>query len=519
MRRTRRLAVAALGLVAALGTTAASASPGPSPIRQVSHGDPAASCTAGAESGTLYPSAEDEPYVAVNPWNPRQSIGVFQQDRWSNGGAKAGGEVWTRDGVHYSEQMLPFGVCAGAGATNYERVSDLWISWGPDGAAYASGLEFNSADGNFDNGVGGATSFDGGATWKYAQPVTVDNDPAIGDDKNSVTADPLRPGTAYQVWDRLDQPFDANGNALSFDGPALISITHDHGKTWSKPSVMVDSAAVPFSQTIGNVIVPDARTGALYDFFDFITFNDAATDNLVDVHYGYVKSTNGGTTWSAPQKIAADTSVLDADPNNPDKVLRSGSGLPSPAIDPVTGELYMAYEGSDFTGGAYDQIQLTHSTDGGATWSAPTRINQDPNTPAYTPSIAVDLTGTVHISYYDVRDLPAADTTNLPTSTWLLAFPRGQEQKATEKRIAPDFDWLQAPNAGGYFLGDYEGLAAAGVFGVQPIFVTTANAPADPTDVYTGTFHGPFSAPVATPFRMPISVKAAVTHAAGRTRR
>ena len=35
-------------------------------------------------------------------------------------------------------------------------------------------------------------------------------------------------------------------------------------------------------------------------------------------------------------------------------------------------------------------------------------------------------------------------------------------------------------------MGDYEGLAAVGRSAVQPFFVTTANAPADLTDVYSG---------------------------------
>jgi hypothetical protein len=514
------MAVTAVVLSTALGTSAAWAAPGTSRITQVSQGDPAASCTAGAESGHLYPNAETEPFVAVNPWNPRQAIGTWQQDRWSNGGSHVGGETYTHDGVHYTERTLPFGVCAGPGASDYERISDLWVSWGPDGAAYSSALQFDA--GSNRNGVGAATTFDGGATWKYAQPVIADNDPAVGNDKNSVTADPTRPGWAYQAWDRIVQPFDASGNATSFDGPGLISITHDHGRTWTKPAVLVDTAAVPFSQTIGNVIVANAWTGTLYDFFDFITYNDANNDAVVDVHYGYVKSVDGGATWSKPQRIAPDTSVSEVDPNdptNPAKSLRAGGGLPNVAIDPVTGELYLAYEGSDFSGGAFDQIELVHSTDGGKTWSAPSLVSQDPNSPAFTPSIAVDWLGTVHISYYDVRHLMPGNTTTLPASTWLLSFPPGRQHDATETQIAPDFDWLQAPFAGGHMLGDYEGLATDGVFGVRPIFVTTANAPGDPSDVFTGVFHGPFSAPVATAAPRPHTAPLVPTHAARKWNR
>jgi hypothetical protein len=45
------------------------------------------------------------------------------------------------------------------------------------------------------------------------------------------------------------------------------------------------------------------------------------------------------------------------------------------------------------------------------------------------------------------------------------------------------FDLRLAPVVGGYFLGDYEGLAASGgVF--YPLFVMTTPLLVDPTDVY-----------------------------------
>ena len=47
---------------------------------------PFADCTVGGP-GTNYPNSEVEPWVAVNPTNPNTIVAVFQQDRWSNGGA------------------------------------------------------------------------------------------------------------------------------------------------------------------------------------------------------------------------------------------------------------------------------------------------------------------------------------------------------------------------------------------------------------------------------------------------
>src|SRR5262245_6230176 len=73
------------------------------PLTLISDASPFAGCTTG-EPGTLYENAEVEPWVDVNPTNPTNIIAVWQQDRWSNGGARGlmtgvshnGGASWSR---------------------------------------------------------------------------------------------------------------------------------------------------------------------------------------------------------------------------------------------------------------------------------------------------------------------------------------------------------------------------------------------------------------------------------------
>ena len=82
---------------------------------------PFASCTIGAASGSSvnYPNAEVEPWVAVNPTNPNNIVAVYQQDRWSDGGAHGlvtavshnGGATWSRTWAHFS-------FCSGGTAAN-----------------------------------------------------------------------------------------------------------------------------------------------------------------------------------------------------------------------------------------------------------------------------------------------------------------------------------------------------------------------------------------------------------------
>ena len=486
LRASVSVAGAVLLFVAGLaGTTPATA--GTQPVAKISPRDPFADCAIGASAdGVGYPSAEVEPWVAVDPRDSHRVIGVFQQDRWSDGGAKGLVASYSGDGRHFAESPLPFSACA-PGGVNYQRASDVWVSFGPDGVAYASGLTFDATSPR--NGVAAATSYDGGRTWKHVSELIADTDPAFVDDKNSVTADPIHPGVAYQVWDRIDQV--TSGSNPHYNGPAYIAITRDHGRTWTPAHPFVDTSVVPDSQTIGNVIVADPRKGVLYDFFEWQTYTDVNASTPTDLHFAVVKSTDQGRTWSKPVKIAADTSVSEVDPNapdDPDKALRGGANLVSAAVDPRTGELYAAYEGTDFTAGRYDDIQLVHSTDGGATWSAPIRVNGAPNAPAFTPSIAVDGHGTVAITYYDLRYLPPGDTTTLPTVMWYATFGRGGEKYPSERRISKVFDWLRAPFAGwGHFLGDYEGIAVSGGE-FRPILIETNTAPANSTDAFSGLF-------------------------------
>src|SRR5260370_42565753 len=54
----------------------------------VSGPSPYAGCSTAGQLGTDYVNAEVEPYVAVNPHLAGNVVGVWQQDRWSNGGGQ-----------------------------------------------------------------------------------------------------------------------------------------------------------------------------------------------------------------------------------------------------------------------------------------------------------------------------------------------------------------------------------------------------------------------------------------------
>ncbi|GAA2023634.1 sialidase family protein [Catenulispora yoronensis] len=483
IRGTRRgLAAVAAALTVLTAPAAYAAAGGKSgPLQRLSADDPVAGCTTGpgaAGPGQVAPHSTESPVVAVNPRDPRQSVVAWAQDSWSApGGARADVYAFTRDGVHFTEGVLPFGACAGAASVSptVGREDLPWLSWGPDGAVYATTTEIDFTTGH--SAIGAASSLDGGATWKFAQSLRGSTFPPAEAGEATVTADPTRPGTAYLVADQADAP--AGGPITD---PAELSITHDHGRTWSTPQV-IGHTDTPMTGTLGNHIVIDPRTGRLYD-----VFLDRSFTSLDNDFYASIRSDDGGATWTAPQRIVGSPFVADTDPNDPAQRLLTSEGLNSAAVDPVTGTLYVAFEGADFTGGKVDQAELAKSTDGGTTWSAPKRISQDPNSPAYTPSITVGPTGTLSALYYDLRHLAPGNTTTLPTSTWLETFPFGDLDHPTERQIAPDFDFLQAPSPSGHYIGVYEGLAPSGLFGVRVAFVATLDAPNHPSDVYTDVF-------------------------------
>jgi len=71
----------------------------------------------------------------------------------------------------------------------------------------------------------------------------------------------------------------------------------------------------------------------------------------------FVKSNDGGTTWSQVQIISSLQSGGVTDPNT-GEVIRTGDIIPEPALDPISGKLYVVWQDARFNGRSYDELVI-----------------------------------------------------------------------------------------------------------------------------------------------------------------
>jgi hypothetical protein len=464
------------------------------PLDRVSGASPFAGsgCGLAGQTGTNYPNSEVEPWVDVNPADTDNLIGAWQQDRWSNGGSRGnvvgassdGGATWTVVDRTKNTRCTDGTVTNGG---NYDRASDPWVTISPNGNAYLMSLSIddnpNSTYGANPDAMLVSKSTDGGLTW--SNPTTLIRDTNLNrlNDKNSMTADPNSSRYVYAVWDRLVTPPSGNPNptagenSFAYRGPTLFARTTNGGQRWQAARIIYDPGTQ--NQTIGNqiVVLPDNQKfdGELVDVFDLI-YNTKNAHKHRGLNAALLRSKDHGRTWSQEPVVFAKllpTDVTDPDNGNP---VRSADDIPDVAVNPHSGQLYAVWEDSRFSGGQYNGIALSTSTDGGLTWSDPVRVNKTPtntNIPAadkqaFVPSVDVAGDGTVSVTYYDFRnntsepkaltDYWAVHCHPSSTNSCSQSGNYGAEIRLTDT----SFDLEQAPVARGYFMGDYQGLANMG---------------------------------------------------------
>ena len=422
-------------------------------------------------SSVNYLNSEVETHVAVNPINPNNVVAFWQQDRWNDGGSHGSLAGYSSDGgLTYGRSAPAFTRCAGGtGDTGgYERGTDPWLSFSPNGRLHAITIGFDNSTAR--NAILAAYSTNGGATWSTPRIVRFDNPRAVGNafnDKETLTADPFDSSLVYATWQRIISPSEMTSqqgynNALSFYSEAWFARSTNGGQSWeSARPIFAENGKL--TQTIGNQVdvLPD---GTLINGFNLI---HAITNRKGTRGYNIalVRSGDKGVTWSRDISVNRLRSDEVTDPDDGHDV-RTGDIIPDWAVDRSTnpdtrGNVYVVWMDTRFNDPDHDDILLARSRDGGLTWDAPVVVDHAPRgVDAFTAMVDVDAQGRVAVSYYDFRnDVPGDD--ELSTDLWIAHSHDGGASfaAANESRVTTtSFDMRTAPDALGYFVGDYTGL-------------------------------------------------------------
>jgi hypothetical protein len=469
--RRRIMAFASALAIVVLAASAAAAVTTP-PVTVSGPAPFAPNCNGAPQPGTLYPNSEVEPWVSANPTSPSNMVAVWQQDRWSNGGARSNVAGVSLDGGETFETVVVPGLsdCSGG---EFERATDPWLSFSPNGVLHQISLVFDQDPPEPDplalrgrNGIATSRSFDGGLSWTDPILIIDDTDPLLLNDKETITADPTDSDFVYAVWDRLEN---LGLGLFDFRGPGLFARSTDGGVSWEEAREVFDPGTG--NQIIGAqiIVLPD---GTLLNFFDQI-INRLPDGSLNPVPFtlAFQRSRDKGVTFAPTERGIRVDDILALGVLTPDleALVRDAFILFDVAVDSRSGRVYAVWQDSRFSGGAFDEVAFAMSRDGGRSWSETIKVSQTPADPvsplrqqAFIPSVAVADDGTVGVSYYDFRN----DVDGAPEladhflvrcrSHCADAANWGDESRLTDE----SFDYLQAPTAGGLFLGDYVGLTA-----------------------------------------------------------
>lgn len=334
------------------------------------------------------------------------------------------------------------------------KSDDAGLTWGgsiqgPVGGNQGDPVALINMNGRYfinyiDNQYGqtAAWSDDNGATWSSAK---ISNGSMFNIlDKNHMWVDnsPTSPFNGYLFCGWME----SNNIQVS------RSITN--GTSWEpKINISLATSAGSHNQGINFKTGPDGEAYAAWSVYDNWPGDEKAI--------GFAKSLDGGITWLPAARVL----------NNIKGVRTSGvpqnqrvNSFPSMACDisnsPYRGTIYIVWPNIGVPGintGTGSDIYMIKSTDEGATWSTPIKVNQDPagqGKTHYMSWIACDqANGQLAVVYYDNRNV-----NNNQCETWMSWSQDGGD--TWEEMKVSDVSWTPSPipgMAGGY-MGDYLGI-------------------------------------------------------------
>jgi hypothetical protein len=436
------------------------------------------------------------------------------------------GFYYTRDGgATWAGGNLPGPYPGGAAIVPAGDAAGAIDALGPPTNAYFADLGTNLSN----DCIGGAyihRSTDGGAT--FQPPVRVVASTATDFiDKNAVAADKAASGP---YAGRLYYTVTDFGGGPTCDSPTFArvewTVSTDQGATWSPPAPLPQPAGgSPAGPASTGSSVAAAAGGVVYAVYNFWT-NPAANDQR-----NYItRSTDGGVSFGPYHAITSAALPFTGyvAPSGFQYYTANGAGVglrhsqfPALAISPTDpNTVYVLWNHHDPSWNRTYQapccggnstprtflagdIAFSRSTDGGVTWSAPLRLNDDPPLTGhdhFLPAIAVGPDGTIHVAWYDRREDPA----NRLYQVYAAQSTDGGLTWSANTRVsdAPSDPAAVIFADGNAFLGNTSGIAASAAQ-VLPFWTDTrAGTPPGEQRIYTDP--GPPAPPSPTATATPI---------------
>lgn len=384
-------------------------------------------------------TTQSETSIDIHPLNSNIIFASANATPWPVAGIYGTGVYWTTDGgatPWTGFDNPPFGGNSG----------DPAAVIGVDGRFYIGYISNSS-------GQGISVSTNNGANWtSYA----VAPNPGTLADKNHLYVD--KTSTSPFV-NRVYASWTDFGGTNNYD--VVLRYSTNFGQTWTN-SINVSSSMGSYLDQGTNI-----NTGPNGEVYVAWAVYDGSSVTGGEDAIGFAKSTDGGATWSASRVYGALT------PNgNFNFGIRGNlkptnirvASFPSMTVDrsggPYNGYIYITWPQRNVApAGSDPDIVMIRSTDGGTTWSAPVRVNDDPmnnGKDQYYPWSTVDQsTGRLNIVFYDNRE-----TTNDSSGVYMATSVDGG--LTFENFRVSDANFRPKPISGlaGGYQGDYIGIAA-----------------------------------------------------------
>lgn len=262
--------------------------------------------------------------------------------------------------------------------------------------------------------------------------------------------------------------------------PLMVSASTDGGNTWKQHQVTpaTENPIVSFGQSA--CTIRTTSKGVVYVFY-YRFANGTPGYGSIE----YVKSTDGGATWSRPQFVttAVDTcNYLDPVVGRcmEDGVAGSRSDLsPAPSIDisngapsgtGATDEILLTWVDGRL-GLNHEKVMFTYSTNGGKSWAAASDVTQGSDR-GYYSAVAISPTGGKALLTYLTWQTPFQADTSSPRGLEdvVLASPLASGGAPTgwseiHRSTPGDARGSSQNNLVGEFLGDYISAVVTPTFG------------------------------------------------------